>query len=176
MGKRMEMMRRIQRYLNMILAGLVSLMMGVMLVVIFMAAASRYLLNASPTWAEELARYLMVWVCFLGAPLAVGEGGHVGVQVLMARLPLGPKKAIRLLTIAAIELFLGVVVAKAFVLIGMITMQESPALRIPIYYVYLAVPIGCILLGIEFLCVVLKGTQGGDYLAFQAAESLRGVE
>jgi C4-dicarboxylate transporter DctQ subunit len=158
------------------LAILVTTMMMAMLVIIFSAVTTRSLFNFSPVWAEESARYLMIWVCFLGGPLAVGIGGHVGVQVVMARLPLGLRKAVRLVTMAAIELFLVVVVTKAFVLIDMISMQESPALRIPIYYVYLAVPIGCILLGIEFLYVVLKGTQGGDYSAFQAADSLRGVE
>jgi TRAP-type C4-dicarboxylate transport system permease small subunit len=115
-------------------------------------------------------------MCFLGAPLAVGVGGHVGVQMFMTRLPLGPRKAIRLLTCAAIEIFLAVVVVKAFVLVQMISMQESAALRIPIYYVYLAVPIGCILLGVEFLCVMLKGTEGGDYSAFQAGGSLGGID
>jgi len=158
------------------LAILVTTMMMAMLVIIFSAVGTRSILNFSPVWAEESARYLMIWVCFLGAPLAVGVGGHVGVQLFMTRLPLGPRKAIRLLTIAAIEVLLAVVVAKAFVLVGMISMQESPALRIPIYYVYLAVPIGCILLGVEFLYVILKGTEGGDYSAFRAGGSLRGIE
>jgi len=162
--------------INRALAILVTTMMMAMLVIIFSAVATRFILNFSPSWAEEAARYLMIWVCFLGAPLAVGVGGHVGVQMFMSRLPLGPRKAIRLLTCAAIEIFLAVVVVKAFVLVQMISTQESAALRIPIYYVYLAVPIGCILLGVEFLCVMLKGTEGGDYSAFQAGGSLGGID
>lgn len=162
----MEIVRRIQRYLNMTLAALVSLMMGVMLVVIFMAATSRYLLNASPTWAEELARYLMVWVCFLGAPLAVGGGGHVGVQIFMQRLPWAARRLVRISTIIAIEVFLVIVITKAYDLNLLILTQQSPALRIPMHYVYAAAPIGCALLGLEFIFALVRGPVDGEYPPF----------
>jgi TRAP-type C4-dicarboxylate transport system permease small subunit len=54
--------------------------MSVMLVVIFAQVISRYVFNWTPEWSEELARYLFVWVVFIGSALIMGESGHLAVQ------------------------------------------------------------------------------------------------
>ncbi len=154
------------RGLNQVLAPIVSLLMGAMLIVIFSATATRYLLGTSPVWGEEAARYMMVWVCFLGAPLAVGVGGHVGMQLFMERLPRRARIPIRFMSIVAIELFLCTVTVKSVALLLQILTQESPALRIPMYWVYAAAPTGCILLAFEFLMALIEGPVENEYAPF----------
>lgn len=47
----------------------------------------RYALNDSLTWAEELAKILMVWLVFVGAPIALRVGDHVAIQIFPDALP-----------------------------------------------------------------------------------------
>lgn len=84
----------------------------------------------------------------------------------MAKVPFRAKKVVRVLTIISIEVFLLIVAKKGYDLILMILSQESAALRIPMIYVYVAVPVGCILLFIEFLYAMIKGPKDGEYTPF----------
>ena len=47
---------------------------------------SRYILNHSLFWSEELARYLLVWLTFIGATVAYHRNMHPGVDFLFKRL------------------------------------------------------------------------------------------
>ncbi len=41
----------------------------------------RYVLNDSLTWSEEIAKYFMVWLVFVGAPVAMVEGRHIAIEI-----------------------------------------------------------------------------------------------
>ena len=61
---------------------LLILMLGAMACIIFANVVLRYLTNDSLVWAEEVGRYLMIWVTFLGAGLVLRFGGHVAIEDL----------------------------------------------------------------------------------------------
>jgi len=56
-------------------------------VVVAISVFWRYVLNDSLTWAEELAKILMVWLVFVGAPIALRVGDHVAIQIVPNALP-----------------------------------------------------------------------------------------
>ena len=62
---------------------LVAALMGAMGVIAFMAVFYRFVLHDPITWSEEAARYMMVWVTFLGAGYAMGKGRHIGVTMFV---------------------------------------------------------------------------------------------
>ena len=62
---------------------LVAALMGAMGVIAFMAVFYRFILHDPITWSEEAARYMMVWVTFLGAGYAMGKGRHIGVTMFV---------------------------------------------------------------------------------------------
>src|SRR5678815_2021951 len=66
-----------------------TVVIGVVAVTIVLVAQvlSRYVLNASLVWSEELARYLTVWLTFLGVGLGVRSGTHFGVTIILERIP-----------------------------------------------------------------------------------------
>ena len=47
----------------------------------------RYVLNASPTWAENLALVLILYVTLIGAAVGVRDAGHIGMDSLLVMLP-----------------------------------------------------------------------------------------
>ena len=101
----------------------------------------RYVLNASLSWPEELARWAFVWLVFLGMAMVVHRKSHIAIELLARFLP--PRAlALRLLVIngfiAATSVML---VVHGLDLVGRST-YVSPALGWPFTYLYLAVPAG----------------------------------
>ena len=54
-------------------------LLAAMSMIIFANISLRYFTNESIEWAEEVARYLMVWLTFLGAGPVLRYGGHIAV-------------------------------------------------------------------------------------------------
>lgn len=136
------MAENLVRYINRAAELAAILAFALMVTVVVAAVFWRYVLNDSLVWAEELARYLFVWVTFLGGGIGVGKNIHVGVDSLVMLLPDFPKKLVELcieLIIAAFLVAL-IIVGIQFASFGM----NSNALLLPIRvgYVYLAVPLG----------------------------------
>jgi len=70
----------------------IALCLVAMVVLVFGNVALRYLFNSGITQSEELSRWLLVWLTFLGAIIAVREHAHLGVDTLVKILPpLGKK-------------------------------------------------------------------------------------
>lgn len=60
----------------------VAALLAAMTALVFANVAMRYLLGHSLTWVEELTRYMMIWLAYLGAGLAWRAGAHVAVDLL----------------------------------------------------------------------------------------------
>jgi TRAP-type C4-dicarboxylate transport system permease small subunit len=73
--------------------------LALMVVLVFGNVALRYALNTGITVSEEVSRFLFVWLTFLGAIVAMREHGHLGVDMLVARLPPAGKKFCLILSI-----------------------------------------------------------------------------
>ncbi len=119
----------------------------------------RYALNHSLFWSEELARYLLVWLTFLGASAAYRRGAHPGIDLLYVRLPPPLKKAAALLShLAALSLF-AIMIYYGCQFAYFVRLQISPALAIPKWIIFSIVPLaGSILFlhGVNFLAGVLR--------------------
>ena len=68
-------------------AGVIVVLVSCLTAVTFAQVITRYGLGDPLIWSEELARYLFVWVSMIGAALAVREGGHFGLDLLIRRVP-----------------------------------------------------------------------------------------
>lgn len=81
--------RRLCRAIDLLTAGCLA----VMVVLVFGNVVLRYAFNSGITVSEEMSRWLFVWLTFLGSIVAIKEHGHLGTDMLVARLPLWGKKA-----------------------------------------------------------------------------------
>lgn len=123
-----------------------------MVFVVFVATVARYLNLFPMFWGEELARYIMVYLAYTGAGLAMKTGSHISVSFLVDRIK---NKAIRrvfdVMSLAVLLFFTGSIITMMVNIIQklMAMQQTSPALFIPIWIVYTAVPYGMILVSIR---------------------------
>jgi len=51
-------------------------------IIVSLSVFFRYVLNNSLTWSEEISKYLMVWMVFVGAPIAMLESRHIAIEIL----------------------------------------------------------------------------------------------
>ena len=72
---------------------LIAAALAVMVVLVFGNVVLRYVFNSGIAVSEEVSRWLFVWLCFMGAVSALKEGGHMGTDILVSRLPVAGRKA-----------------------------------------------------------------------------------
>lgn len=71
---------------------LIALGLAIMVVLVFGNVVLRYGFNSGITVSEEVSRWLFIWGTFLGALVALREHGHLGVDMLVGKLPVIGKK------------------------------------------------------------------------------------
>jgi TRAP-type transport system small permease protein len=74
------------------LDSLTALFLAVMVVMVFGNVVLRYAFNSGIAVSEELSRWLFVWMTFIGAVVALKDHGHLGTDMLVARLSPAGKK------------------------------------------------------------------------------------
>lgn len=154
----MTALRRLERGFVLLNQGLVMLMMMAMAALVFTNVVTRYVFGFSLNWAEEASRFLMVWVAYLGAGLAMREGRHVAIEFVQGLLPARLAPYARAFVALLILAFMVALAVLGVQIAQFAWRQRTPVLGIPQGAVYLAIPIGAGLFVVHFL-VVLR-----DYL------------
>ena len=116
--------------------------MGIALALIVAAQVFfRFALNSSLFWSEELARYLLVWLTFLGASSAYFRGIHPGIDVLTAHLS-GPWHRLcrTLVHLVSLTLFI-VMIYHGSLFAHFVRAQITPALALPKWIVFSVIPL-----------------------------------
>ncbi|MDQ3189803.1 MAG: TRAP transporter small permease [Pseudomonadota bacterium] len=104
--------------------------------VIFLQFFTRYALNDSASWTEEIARYLLICVTFIGATIGVRKNNHIQVDFLYRILPAPLMRVMSILVDAARILFLGYATWLTFQLLMRIGGQQMSVVDLPIGLVY----------------------------------------
>jgi TRAP-type C4-dicarboxylate transport system permease small subunit len=169
------MLDRLDRTLVAVNRWIVFLMMMVMATLVFVNVVCRYVLGFSIIWAEEISQYLMIWIAFLGAGLAMREGRHVALEMLQDRLPLRLARYLRTAIACLIIAFLGVVTVLGFQFVVFVWIQETPVLNISLGIPSLAIPIGTLLFALH-LVLMLRGYVEKRWSPGVVLEDLSGEE
>jgi TRAP-type C4-dicarboxylate transport system permease small subunit len=109
----------------------------------------RYVLNSALPWAEEADRYLFIWLSFVGASITMRRKGHIAVDILVRSFEPSLREWVALLAQTCVLAFLAVVFSASQKVIEVTSQTRATATDIPISWVYLAAPVGCLLIGIE---------------------------
>ncbi len=132
--------RHLEEFLMMVFLCLMVIIMGLQ---VFM----RYVLNNSLSWPEEITRYFFIWYIFLGMSYCIREDRHIKVDIVTNLLPNKIKRILAIITDILFIIFCIYLLQKGIPIIQRLisTKQSSPALRLPMYLVYLALPVGLFL-------------------------------
>ena len=125
--------------------------MAVMVVVIGMQVFNRYVLGSSLVWSEELGRFLFIWSVWVGCSYAMRSDRHLRVTALSQFVGPHIRKALDAFAQLATLVFCGFAIVWGTQMIAFLirTGQQAPALEVPIYWVYLALPVGMTLMAIR---------------------------
>ena len=153
---------------------LIATLMAVATLITFFAVVHRYgsgieslqpyLAHIHTSWAQELTIYLFVWMAKFGAAYGVRTGIHVGVDVLINKLSDKNRSKFIIIGLLAGALFTGIVgtLGATFVWEIAHTDQTSADLEVPMWIVYLAVPLGSYLMSFRFLQVMANFLKTGE--------------
>lgn len=138
----MQIISLIRCILDKALFGLCVAIMVMLVVDVSWQVFSRYALGSPSTFTDEAARFLMVWMTFLGGAYMFGCNGHLCVTSIRDRLPPKIQGAVIVLTYVLIAVFaVAVMMYGSQRLITRTLSQPSPSLCIPMGWFYSILPI-----------------------------------
>jgi len=155
--------KRIERAFVTLNGWALILMLSGMALVVGANITLRYLTSHSLPWADEVARYLMIWLTFIGAGLILRIGGHVAISNLQDVLPTTGQKVLRAVIVLILLGFFGYMVFVGWQYAQRMQYQMTPALRLPFLYIYAAMPVGFALLIVHLLLIARPFIEAGDY-------------
>lgn len=117
-----------------------AILMMVIAALTFYQVVMRYVFNNAPSWSEELVRFLFVWCTFIAAAIGIKEGIHIGIDTLVRLLPGGIQRVLRILVQGVVIFFGSSMIYYGWKVIVMTSRQPSPALGLPMSYVYASIP------------------------------------
>ena len=119
----------------------------------------RYVLNSSPTWAENLALVLILYVTLLGAAVGVRDAGHIGMESILILVPEEPRRYVEMVIHALVAVF-GAAMAWNGSILGMsVASYKLANINLPesVRYVPLVLSGGLIVLfSIEHLLALIR--------------------
>lgn len=152
-------MNLIENRLNTILEKILVVILGVMVINVSWQVFSRYVLANPSSFTDELARYLMIWLGVMGTAYVSGKRLHVAIDILPDKL--SPKRQVKLkkiinLIIILFATLIFVVGGSNLVYLSYILGQKSAALQIPLYVVYLCIPLSGLCIVFFKMCDIKK--------------------
>lgn len=137
-------MEDIRDKLNRVLEVILIMLLGIMVLNVSWQVFSRYVLANPSSFTDELARYLMIWLGVLGTAYVSGKRLHVAIDILHSQLSLSSQKTMQkvIFSIVILATFLIFIIGGSrLVYLSYLLGQKSAALQIPLYLVYVCVPL-----------------------------------
>jgi TRAP-type C4-dicarboxylate transport system permease small subunit len=152
--------------------------LAVLTVIVPIEVFLRYCFGKSLYITEDLTRYLMVWVVFLASSLALRENSHVSIEILTNQFRGRARGWFNLVAQALLLTFLIFLIVEGVIALTYQMEQIIPTLEIPIFWFYLAIPVGSMLMILNLLPKIWKSLKAiaGKAEAEMPKEVLPGTE
>jgi TRAP-type C4-dicarboxylate transport system permease small subunit len=137
--------------LNLVLTYLIGLLLAVMTVAVLTQVLVRFVLtaggiNLSAAWTEELARYVLIWIVFLGAAIGCRRRQLISLEFIVQRMPPLPGQGMVYLGMIICVCFFALLISVGLAFMELGEVETSPVMQIPKAWVYAAMPAGAALM------------------------------
>jgi TRAP-type C4-dicarboxylate transport system permease small subunit len=129
--------------------------------IVFLQFFTRYVLNDSVTWTEEIARYGLIWVTYIGAVMVTRRNSHIAVALLPNLLPAWAGRLLLALVDLAVLGFLALLAYFSVLIIARMQVQRMTIVELPMSWVYAAVVLGCCLMLVRQFMRVWRNARDG---------------
>ncbi|MDJ0331425.1 TRAP transporter small permease [Planococcus sp. S3-L1] len=148
-------------YMNVGIKHVLNLIMALLVTVVFLQVIFRFILNSPLAWTEELARYSLIWLTFLGASYAMSSKAHIGMEFFVKLFAVTVRKVFYTIATFASLLFFLLMVVEGYDLAMQGMSQTSPVLRIPMGMIYMIIPVSGVILIINMTSQFSKDFKSG---------------
>ena len=131
-------------------------LLAVISIDLLLGVFSRYVLERTFVWYDEVARAGFIWLVFLGAAAAVNRGAHFGLHAVVEMMPPRLKRAALLLTPLTIVIFSAALVVLGWDLMRHGASQTTAVMAMPVSWIYAAMPVGGALMAFYALVFLFK--------------------
>ena len=115
--------------------------------IVFLQFFTRYVLNDSLAWTEEIARYGLMWVVFIGGAMVTRRNSHIAVELISNVMKPGPVRSALLAFVDIVKLaFIGLLAWLSITILDRMSIQRMTVIDWPMSYVYGGVALGCFLM------------------------------
>ncbi len=135
---------------------IVIVLTALMTLTVLLGVFFRYVLLRPLGWTEELARYLMIWSALLAVSVGIRYNEHVGITLLIQKLPYKVARIIRFITQLLIVLFLFELTRRGYVMAIKGIPQLSTGLGISMVWALASVPVSGLLALIQEILIIIK--------------------
>ncbi len=144
----------------------ILVIMAVMVSTILMQVFFRYVLNAAMPWPEELTIFLLSWMSFIGAAIALKSWQHIGITLFANMLPENIQKYLSIVVKLTVLFFAAFLTYTGILLVQQSTHMVSDALRISMIWPRSSLPLGGAIMVLHTVDALYKETS----LLFQTSE------
>lgn len=156
--KKRNLFQEFMDFVDVIAMNLCILLMFLMFVLVLLQVVSRYFLPFSLSWTEEMARYMMLWLIFLGASHIAKASSYIRVDFIVKKMPIKAQKALNVLAKAAILAVSGYFTYLTFTVFTATAVNEvSPSMQIP-----MIIPRFSLVIGFALVC--LQALSSGGFI------------
>ncbi|MCR4440637.1 MAG: TRAP transporter small permease [Peptococcaceae bacterium] len=140
----MKVFKKIMNGSYFLLTCIISIMIVVMLIIMSLEVVRRYLFGLTWSWSEEVVRYLLIYVTFLGGAAAFRSGSMVSFDLVLSRFPQRVQDILSVIVNTVCLVFIGFILVLGFkkVITPNMISQVSPSSGIAMWIPYASIPIG----------------------------------
>ncbi len=147
--------------LNIVLTFGIGLLLAVMTAAVFTQVMVRFVLtaggiNLSAAWTEEVARYVLIWIVFIGAGIGCRKRQLISLEFVVRALPAVPGQALVYLGLLICLGFFGLLISVGMAFVDLGAVESSPVMQIPKAWVYAAMPAGAALMILNSAALVAE--------------------
>lgn len=126
-----------------------------MTVVTLVGVLFRYVMTSPFEWTEEVARFLMLTICFMAMNMAMRRKEHIAITSAVDKMPAGLSKFLGYIADIQIAFFLILLIKQGY-LMSMRTLMTASTFHLSMKWIYMFVPLGALLTLIQLIILTTQ--------------------